>query len=237
MNSLIRRVTTALVLVLGFSANFAQAQLASTAPGFVALPKTAKVVIMPIDVELYSISAGGVLEQRADWTRDAQKHLRAAIGKRNATLGLETVDLTNQASDELSEVTALYGAVAQAMASHHGGASTFALPTKEGKLDWALGDALHAIRDKTGARYGFFTWVRDSYASQERIALTVGLAFLGVVRVGDGGQQIAYSSLVDLESGQVAWFGRLARGSGDLRTEPAAAETVDTLLRNFPQSK
>ena len=38
------------------------------APGFTQLPKAARVVVMPVDVELYSLSAGGVPEPRGDWT-------------------------------------------------------------------------------------------------------------------------------------------------------------------------
>ncbi|MDP1069070.1 hypothetical protein, partial [Klebsiella pneumoniae] len=82
-------------------------------------------------------------------------------------------------------------------------------------LDWSFDDALRDLQARSGADYGLFIWVRDSYASAERKLAMVGLALLGVGLTG--GMQMGYASLVDLNSGKVLWFNRLARGSGDLR--------------------
>jgi hypothetical protein len=46
--------------------------------------------------------------------------------------------------------------------------------------------------------------------------------------------QVGYASLVDLNTGQILWFNRLVRGSGDLREADKATETLDALLANFP---
>jgi hypothetical protein len=88
------------------------------------------------------------------------------------------------------------------------------------------------VKKATGARYALFSWLRDSYASAERKAAMIGLALLGIGI--SGGQQVGYASLVDLETGRVVWFNRLARQSGDLREAESAAETVDALLSEFP---
>jgi hypothetical protein len=77
--------------------------------------------------------------------------------------------------------------------------------------------------------------VRDSYASAERQAAMVVLAFVGV-GLG-GGMQVGYASLVDLNTGQVLWFNRLLRARGDLREADKAAETVNALLEEFPVAK
>lgn len=209
------------------------ARAQNLAPGFTHLPKDATVVMMPVDMELFSISAGGVAEPRADWTEAALGHFRRAARAHNEKLGLRTVELSEDAADELAEVNALHAAVANAIALHHFGYPK--LPTKDGKLDWSLGDAVQPIRKATGARYALFSWVRDSYASAERKAAMVGLALLGV-GIG-GGLQVSYVSLVDLQTGKVVWFNRLARAHGDLREAEPAAETVDTLLTGFPVAR
>jgi len=49
-----------------------------------------------------------------------------------------------------------------------------------------------------------------------------------------GGVQVGYASLVDLETGQVVWFNRLARAQGDLREPQPARESMDALLQGFP---
>ena len=212
------------------------AQSRNLAPGFTALPKGAKVVIMPTDIELFSVSAGGVLEPKADWTEAASRHFKAALIEKKSKLGLPTVELTSEQADQADEVNALHGAVARAIAMHHFG--TLALPTKEGKLDWSIGEPVQLIKQMTGADYALFSWVRDSYASEERKAAMVAIAILTLGRaVATGGVQLGYASLVDLNTGRVMWFNRLARQAGDLREADKAVETLDFLLDQFPVSK
>jgi hypothetical protein len=77
--------------------------------------------------------------------------------------------------------------------------------------------------------------VRDSYASGERVVAMIALAAFGVGV--QGGTQVGYASLVDLNTGQVLWFNRLIRGWGDLREAEKAAESLNALLQGFPGSK
>lgn len=223
----------ALAAVLAIAPAVAAAQSKNLAPGFTDLPKDALVAIMPADIELFSMSAGGVLEPKADWTEAATRHFRAALVAKNKQLGLQSKEVSEQDADELAEVNTLHAAVAQAIALHHFG--PLGLPTKDGKLDWSLAEAVRPVKAATGARYALFSWVRDSYASAERKAAMIGMALLGIgIPMG---QQTGYASLVDLETGQVLWFNRLARPSGDLREPEPAAETVEALLSSFPVAK
>lgn len=216
-----------------FVSTAACADARNLAPGFTTLPKSAKVLIMPPDVELASISGGGVPEPKADWTAAAHTHLHAAVSRKAAALGLQTQELPEKDADDLAEISALHAAVARSIAFHHMG--NFALPTKNGKLDWSMDDAVKPVLDRSAADYALFIWLRDSYASAERKAAMVALALLGVGVVG--GMQIGYASLVDLRTGRIVWFNRLLRGSGDLREAEPAAETVHALLDQFPGSK
>jgi len=200
------------------------------APGFTKMTKGAKVVIMPTDIELFSLSAGGVPEPKADWTDAASKFFKAALIEKKNAMGLSTVELSNTAADELAEINALHGAIARSIALHHFG--IFKLPTKDGKLDWSMGEAAARLREKTGADYALFTWVRDSYASGERVAAMIALAILGIGITG--GAQVGYASLVDLNTNQVVWFNSLFRMSGDLREADKAKETLNALLDKFP---
>jgi hypothetical protein len=221
----------AVALVVAAPAAWAQSK--NLAPGFTTLPKGATVALMPADIELFSISGGGVLEPKADWTEAAMRHFKAALLAKKQKLGLSTVELAEKDADELAEVNTLHAAVARAIDMHHFG--PLGLPTKEGKLDWSLAEAVAPVKKATGADYALFSWVRDSYASAERKAAMIGLALLGVGI--PGGAQVGYASLVDLNSGQVVWFNRLMRTSGDLREPEPAAETVEALLSAFPASK
>ena len=226
----------ALLVSLLALAGHVSAQSKNLAPGFSALALGSRVAIMPTDIELFSISGGGVLEPKADWTEAASRHFKnALVEKQKKALKLDVVEVSEKDADELAEINALHGAVARAISMHHFGPGSLSLPTKDGKLDWSLGEATRAIKQATGADYALFTWVRDSYASSERIATMIALAVLGIgVR---GGMQTGYASLVELETGRVLWFNQLQRASGDLREAEKAAETIDTLLANFPAPK
>ena len=208
------------------------------APGFSTLPRGTKVAVMPLDIELYEISAGGVPEPKADWTETAHKNFRDALLARNGIQGIELVTLGERDADDFAEINALHGAVARAISLHHFGLASFHLPTKEGKLDWSLGEAVRPIKEKTGADYALFSWVRDSYASTERQAAMIASAILSLGRyVPGGGLQMGYASLVDLNTGRVLWFNRIQRNAGDLRDSSKAAGTVDALLDQFPAAK
>lgn len=201
------------------------------APGFHTRTPGSALVIVPAEMELFSISAGGVEEPRADWTEAAQKNFKAALAGRGRQLGTRVIELGEAQLDEFAELHALHRAVAEAVFIHHS-RSGKKLPTKNDRLDWSLGEAVRPLQAKTGADYALFTWIRDSYASNERKAAMFAMALLGAVSFG--GTQIGYASLVDLRTGRIVWFNDLDRMSGDLREPAGAQETVDTLLQRFP---
>ena len=233
LNNAIRMLAAAgLAGLLMLQAAHAQQADRNRAPGFSAMARDAQVVLMPTDIELFSISAGGVTEPRADWTEAATRHFKTALQASKSRLGIRTRELSEKDADDLEDINALHGAVARAIAMHHFGPGFMNLPTKEGRLDWSMGEAVAPVKQLTGADYALFTWVRDSYASAERVATMVALALIGVGVTG--GFQTGYASLVDLNSGRVVWFNQVFRAAGDLRQAAAAEETLDTLLKNFP---
>lgn len=234
-----RRLAAGLALsVVGFGSALAQAPADAPskhlAPGFTQLPADTRVVLMPADVELFSLSAGGVAEPRADWTAAAHGHVDAALKDLLRKLGLAMIELDDATAEEFAEQLGLQAAVARSISLHHATAG-WELPSKQGRLDWSLGSAMQPLQVRAGGRYAVFVRVRDSYASGERKAAMVAMALLGV---GIGmGVQYAHASLVDLETGRVLWFNELLRPTGDLRQADKAAETVRTLLDKFPSGR
>jgi len=227
--------TTVALLAFAFAGSVL-GQSNNLAPGFVHLPKGAKVAIMPTDIELFSISGGGVHEPKADWTEAASKYFRNALIEKKKALGLSTVELAEKDADDAAEINSLHGAIARSIGQHHFG--PLKLPTKDGKLEWSMGESVQQIKRATDADYALFSWIRDSYASDERKAAMVAMAVLTLGRAAlAGGAQIGYASLVDLNTGRVLWFNRLARPSGDLRESEKAAETLNVLLEHFPIAK
>jgi hypothetical protein len=228
------RFTRSLLLAALLAASFVQAQEMPSkelAPGFTSRKADSRLLVLPADMELFSMSAGGIVEPRADWTDAAQKNFIAALDTQRSRLGAKVTRMDAAQADEFADITTLHRAVAEAIAMHHR-KGLMELPTKRKALDWSLGDAVRPLKDRTGADYALFTWVRDSYASNERKAAMVALALLGAISLG--GEQVGYASLVDLNTGRVVWFNQLNRMSGDLREPAPAVETVEALLKGFP---
>jgi hypothetical protein len=227
-----RPLLAAALLALAAGAQAADPDLQHLAPGFATRAAASKLVVMPADMELFSISAGGLEEPRADWTAAAQKNLATALDAEKPLLGPNVTRLDAAQGEEFSDIVTLHRAVADAIALHHTSHGPMKLATKGDRLDWSLGDAVRPLKERTGADYALFTWVRDSYASSERKMAMVAMALLGAISLG--GEQVGWASLVDLNTGRVVWFNRLDRAAGDLRDPANAKETVKTLLKDFP---
>lgn len=193
---------------------------------------TPTIVVMPLDVELAELTAGGLQEPRAEWTDAALRHMRAALEEEAKHYRVKLIDYqpergTPQDRELSLELQRLHRAVGGAVLVHRY-LPGLELPSKGDRFDWSLGPSVAAIARMHDADYALFLFVRDSYASAGRVAVMVVGALLGVGM--PGGAQVGFASVVDLKSGDIVWFNRLARAAGDLRTPEAAAETVKALV-------
>lgn len=198
------------------------------------------ILVFPIDAMLAEVTAGGSFEVNALWTQQAEGFADEALRKHLVGLGGKYVDIKSVPFDEaslakVSHLVLMHSTVSAAISRHKYEWSE-ALPTHDGRFDWWLGNSGQAIIERTGARYGLFLSVRDSYAGPGRVMLIVSASLLLGVYV-PGGKQEGQASLVDLSDGRVVWFNRLSREAGDLRTSAGAEETVKALLTGFPARK
>jgi hypothetical protein len=205
-----------------------------------------KLLVMRPDVSVGSVTAGGLVEPRADWTETARVKLLAAIRAQQAARGGNVLIMDKRTSlpgvdpEMIADIERLNYAVGNSIALHkYSGAY---LPTKRGRgLDWTLGEEAVALGRRTGYDYALFLYAEDSFASTGRVGLQVlGIAgcFIGfcAANIGGGGQ-FAYASLADLRTGEVVWFNVVSARSqiagikmGDIRTDAGAAQLVDRLL-------
>jgi len=212
-----------------------------------------KLLVMRPDVSVGSVTTGGMVEPRADWTEQARANLIAALKAQQAERGGNAIimerrdSLPGIAPDTVADLERLHYAVGQSIALHR--YSGRYLPTKRGKgLDWTLGEDAVRLGQRTGMDYALFLYAEDSFASTGRVALQV-LGVAGCVvgfcapNIGGGGQ-FAYASLVDLRTGDVVWFNVLQAGTqiaginmGDIRKPEGAAQMVDRLLDRMKPGK
>ena len=206
--------------------------------------QTKRILLVNPDIQLSLLDAGGVTEPRADWTETARgvidKGLREHFGKS----GAEVISPAEPSPHEV-QLMKLHNAVGLAILTHGygaagsaGGNNVNALPNKGSALDWTLGPGTVEMRDRYQADYALFVFVRDSYSSAAKKALDVFTviagAALGVGIVPAGGVQVGFASLVDLRTGNIAWFNLAIDGMGDLREEAKDARATNQLLKDIP---
>jgi hypothetical protein len=208
-----------------------------------------KLLVMRPDVTVGSLTTGGMVEPRADWTEQARTNIIAALRAQQSGRGgkVTILERRNQlpgaTEQEVADVERLFYAVGQSIVLHkYLGAY---LPTKRGKgLEYTLGQDAVRLGQKTGYDYALFMHAEDQVASTGRIALGVlGIAgcFVGFCAPNIGGAtQLDYAGLVDLKTGEVVWFNVVRAGSevpgiafGDLRSPQGATQMVDRLLNRM----
>jgi hypothetical protein len=195
---------------------------------------------MPMDIQLSTITAGGLLKPEAEWTAQANKHVEKAVSEQMAQIGIhvlgpadvEKIELNADEKEKRIQLIKLHEAVGRSILLHQY-ITQYKLPAKNDEFDSSLGPEAKFLKEKYGADYAFFVYLRDSYASGGRVALCILAAAFGAPI--SGGRQFGFASLVDLETGDVVWFNRLYRETGDLRTQEAASNSVKVLLSNFPK--
>lgn len=246
VSRMLRGAVLALVVcAVSFHAH-AQVRTATDASGQIVKVQGSVVVIEP-DIELSLVTAGGMHEPRKEWSDAARRLYPQAVRQHLAmrqTTQKDDYDIPNDLdpNTRMGQIIRLNQAVALSIAQYSAAGS--ALATKKDpvsgkpRMDWTLGPGVTELQAATGADYGLFTYVRDSYTSGGRAALRV-LGILAGVALGSyldigGGAQVGVATLVDLRTGQVVWFNLMAKQSGDLRDEKGAKGTVAQLLRDMP---
>jgi hypothetical protein len=202
-------------------------------------PGPFKIAIMKPDVQVSTLTAGGLLEPNADWTEKARTNLLSTITAQLSAKGGSLVSLDDLPPEQtltVADFERLNRVVGSTIITHKL-SQLPDLPTKKNRFDWTLGNGAQTIRNATNADYALFLFARDSFSSSGRQAMQViGLAscFVGVCLSPGGGNQTAFVSLADLKTGNIVWFNFLSKGTGDLRDPAGAAASVTTLIGSMP---
>ena len=196
--------------------------------------KTARVVLMPIDIKLTELMAAGLQEPKAEWTENARKHVTGAIGDTLAENGLKLrpyrLPKGSKRQRRDDQLAKLHGRVGGTILVHHYGQAKLA--TKKGRMDWTLGITARKLGKDQNAEFALFVFLRDSYATAGR---KTAMVFSRIIGGGvQAGERVGFASLVDLRTGNVVWFNALYSDTGDLREAEPARKVVDDLMSGFP---
>lgn len=192
-----------------------------------------KFVVLPLDVEVLIMSAGGVIEKTDSYTQQARSNFDKSLqthlstSKKFQTVALPT--LTSAERVEIDDYLAVYDVVASQAFRLAGFGPAWQHKAKH--FDYTLGSGLKFIREKTGADAAVVFIGRDVMSSAERKAAVIFAAVLGV------GLPLGFSymtvGVVDLETGDLLWTNQ-KQGLSDFIDANAALKMVDEVLGDYP---
>ena len=189
-----------------------------------------KVVLLPPQVFVFELSAGGVPARMTDWEAAARDNLAAAATRLARDSGLfEVVPTPPLEAAELAQLDAhigLYDRVAQSVFVYGRGEQS-AWAHKKNEFDYTVGPGLAFLRAQTGADAALIVLGSDFISSGGRKAAFVAGLLLGVVM--PLGQSFITAGIVDLTTGDVQWMSFDSSSSMDSR-KPA---DVDNLMRDL----
>ncbi len=197
------------------------------------LPK--KVVVLPVNIEVIEVSAGGVEEKVPEWSKEASQSvfnaLAAAIGKQ----GLKeqaTPQFSGATAANLDEHLALYKLVVNT-------ASRLGWKHKIKRFDYSIGPGLRGVADNTGVDVAIMVYGRDSVSTAGRKARAV-VGNIPIVNIFTGpapelGHSYIHVGVVDLRTGDLLWMNSNYReGSTNLRDPDDAAKMITEIFKWYP---
>lgn len=171
----------------------------------VVLPR--KVLLLPLDITVYRVGAGGVTERAEDLTTSEIKDTEQALqGDIAGSKQLELVPipkLDGAAQATLDEHIALYEQVANAALRHGRGYGGWS--HKASHFDYTVGNGLRFLKQRTGADAALIVLGQGGVPTASSYIAGLLPLLAGVVVVPQA-RGIAIVGVVDLSTGNILWL-------------------------------
>jgi hypothetical protein len=226
------------------------AACAATAPTYRTTPQLDRklqdaksITLLPLKIDVFQVSAGGVIEKMDAWSGQAERNVMSAVEDSLANkplLNLKTFNATLLSEEErinFEETAALFDAVSASILLHTYGPPEHRFPDKIAHFDYTLGAEVGKLAD--GGDALLLVSGIDHISTAGRKALQAGTmilgALVGVVVAPQGGLTALRIALVDADTGELLWFNwHGSAGDHDFRNPVNTRELVMSLLEGFP---
>ena len=207
------------------------------------LKTTKRITVIPLEIEICELSAGGVKEKIDQWCVQAKNNVMTAIQKELEAKPLLFVKpfyenmLSEDQRSNLDETSALFDAVNSSILIHTYGIPEQRFPEKIENFDYSLGKEVGEISKDVDAL--LFVRCIDIIPTAGKQALETGKLILGVLAgvalpVNMGGTSVSIA-LVDADTGSIIWYNQHGSGlSADLRDPIKTTTIVKKLLADLP---
>lgn len=233
-----RIISSAILLLVLSLPGLSQAAFSATNPRLSSLSqeqRPKKVLLLPPQMFVAEMSAGGVIQKQDDWTRQANENLLASteVYARESTRfeTLRMPELTAEEAEIVESHIGLYDRVASAIHAYGQGKDT-GWEQKKNEWDYTLGDGLAFLREKTGADSALIFVGADIISTGGRkAAFTVGLLIGIAIPLG---QSFITVGLADLKTGEISWLSYDQSMSMDSREAAEVKSLVKDFFKTYP---
>lgn len=200
-----------------------------------------KVLLAPLDMQFYEVSAGGVPEKVKSWSEQANGTVLAAtreeLRRRNGLDLLELPAVSEAERRALDRAIAMFRRVADNIAVFKESRDDN-WTKRERELEFTIGTELQPLSQRLGVDAVLFVDGIDFVSSAGRRVMFVLTTLLFGLPVLPTGTSYLQAGLVDPKTGHVLWFGRdYSMTLGDLRERSSAEKLVAGTFDNYPHAQ
>jgi hypothetical protein len=211
--------------------------------------KIHSVALLPTEIKVYQIDAGGVREEIEAWSAQARNNVIRAVEqtlrtRMNAAVKIVTDEALGEEMPRLRDTRALYSAVSAMIFLHtvpNPNSPSHFFEEKLKKFDYSLGSDVQNLAPEQDALLLLdaedHVWTGGRQVLQALgVILGIGAAVAtGAVVIPQlGGGASISAALVDSHTGDILWINTVASGAGkDLRDSVGATELVVELFKDL----
>ena len=187
-----------------------------------------RLLVLPVKVTINELTAGGMVQQDPDWSKQGEKAMAQAVREffktgLNASRAVGMPQLSEEEAELVRQHILLYHVVAleATIAKNLPGMGWSHLA---GDFHYTLGPGLNFLKQRSGAEAALIVIGNDNISSGGRKTMVTMAALVGVAM--PLGASTLVVGVIDLEDGDILWFQQsVGTGNLDLRN-PRDASTL-----------
>lgn len=197
-------------------------------------PAPIKVLVLPADMKVYSLTANGDIEDAPDATHAvitmSDNELKRLMTNSPVFKPVAMPALSADEQATLKEHVALYKMIAND--THIADEIGDAWKTPLAAFTYTLGPGLQFLKQRSGADYALILQGEDAVSTGGRVGMSVFAALLGVQMAK--GRNYICAGLVDLDTGNVVWLNYDTHNASDFDDPKKMPGYVDDILQDYP---
>lgn len=194
------------------------------------------ILLLPPEIEISELSAGGVEEKRDDWGDQGKKNVEKALSEllQEKKVRLKVLKENKKNKKEIEDINALYRAVAYSIYSHtkNMGYNPNIFMQRIENFDYTIGSVEDLLkREKADGL--LIVYGADEISTSGRKVLRA-LKNINPFSQGERGDLTSMLISITDKKGDVLWFNTFVDGGHDLREAKSTLAFVEKALKQYP---